>query len=357
MKRQEDLYWLALSRVKYLGPVKCFRLLKFFGSAEKIWSASPEELQTSQCLDKLALGNLLAARAAPLPEDEWEKLQKQEIRLLTLSDDAYPLSLLQMPDPPPLLYVKGEIPEAPALAIVGSRKATFYGLGAAEQLANSLAAQGITIISGLARGIDTAAHKGALKSGKTVAVLGCGLDIYYPPENKALYQLISERGGLISEFPLGTKPDRVNFPRRNRIISGLANGVLLVEAAEKSGSLITADYALEQGKEVFAVPGMITSRQSCGTNRLIQEGAKLVQRADDILTELGIKKSVKEDKVSLSSEEKLILSMLLEEAKSIEELTEETNLTLPQVYKIMADLERKSCIIKLSNNKYTTLTD
>lgn len=357
MKKQEDLYWLALSQVKYLGPVKCFKLLKFFGSAEKIWSAAPEELKASRCLDKPALSNLLAVRAVPLPEEEWEKLRNKGIRLLTLSDNDYPLSLLQMPDPPPLLYVKGELPEAPALAIVGSRKATFYGLGAAEQLAYALAAQGITIVSGLARGIDTAAHKGALKTGKTIAVLGCGLDVYYPPENKALYQLISERGAVISEFPLGTKPDRVNFPRCNRIISGLSAGVLLVEAAEKSGSLITADYALEQGKEVFAVPGMIISRQSYGTNRLIQEGAKLVQKAEDILHELGIKKSAKEDNVSFSAEEKLLLSIIFEEARSIEELTDETNLTLPQVYKIIADLERKNCLVRLSNNKYTFLTD
>lgn len=348
---------MALSQVKYLGPVKCFKLLKFFGSAEKIWSAAPEELKDSCCLDKLALDNLLAVRAKPLPEGEWEKLQKQGIRLLTLSDDDYPLSLLQMPDPPPLLYVKGEIPEAPALAIVGSRKATFYGLGAAEQLAHDLAAQGVTVVSGMARGIDTAAHKGALKAGKTIAVLGCGLDICYPPENKALYRLISEQGGIISEFPLGTKPDRGNFPRRNRIISGLAAGVLLVEAAEKSGSLITADYALEQGKEVFAVPGMITSRQSYGTNRLIQEGAKLVQKAEDILNELGIKKQAAKNKVSLSSEEKLLLSIILEEARSIDELAAETKLPLPQIYKIMADLELKGCLVKLSSNKYASLAD
>ena len=207
---------------------------------------------------------------------------------VTFTSADYPKSLFEIPDPPPFLYVQGALRcHETAIAIVGSRRATAYGLQTTARLAEALAGQGITVISGMARGVDTAAHKGAIAAGgRTVGVLGCGIDRIYPPENRRLFQEMSEKGALISEFPLGTLPLAENFPRRNRIISGLSRGVLVVEAAENSGSLITAQYALEHGRDVFAVPGNISFATSRGSNRLIKQGAKLVDCVEDILEEL-----------------------------------------------------------------------
>ncbi len=210
-------------------------------------------------------------------------------RLLLSEDDEYPASLAAVPAPPPFLLVRGELrkEDALALAIVGSRRASAYGLGAAERLAADLAARGVTIVSGFARGIDTAAHRGALAAGgRTIAVLGCGVDVTYPPENRKLVGQVLERGALISQFPMGTPALPGHFPLRNRTIAGLTLGTIVVEAAERSGALITAGHAGELGREVFAVPGPVTSETSRGANRLIQDGAKLVQGWEDVLAEL-----------------------------------------------------------------------
>ncbi len=220
--------------------------------------------------------------------------KENKTRTLSFSDKGYPTNLKYIYDPPPTLYVKGNIlPEDNiAIAIIGSRRATYYGLKNAENLSFELAAGGITIISGLARGVDSAAHRGALKAGgRTIAVLGSGLNIIYPPENEKLAREILQCGAVISEFPQGTAPLRQNFPRRNRIISGLSLGVVVVEAAKRSGALITANLALEQGREVFALPGKIDSFTSRGTHDLIKQGAKLVESAEDIIEELEPLKS------------------------------------------------------------------
>jgi DNA processing protein len=286
----DRIYWLGFSLVPKIGPKSLARLLNGFGSLPAAWSAS--ELQLRQAgLDGQALNNLLRVRSEIDLDREIAKIERTGARFLTLTDDEYPTLLKTLPEAPPVLYIRGSLgaEDNRALSIVGTRKPTAYGRDAAYSLSKQLAARDVTIISGLAQGIDAAAHRGALDAGgRTIAVLGSGIDQLYPRENTGLAQEIAKHGALISEFPMGAPPEGRNFPRRNRIISGLSLGVLVVEAPEKSGALITAITAAEQGREVFAVPGNIFSQASSGTNRLIQDGAKLVMDVDDILDELKI---------------------------------------------------------------------
>ncbi len=218
-------------------------------------------------------------------------IKKLNLNVLTRQDDEYPQNLKNILYPPIVLYVKGRLKpqDCNSIAIVGSRLASFYGLSCAEKLAGELANYGLTVVSGMARGIDTASHRGALKqNGRTIAVIGSGFNRIYPPENKGLCEEIAGSGAVISEFPIDTPPEKENFPRRNRIISGLSLGVVVVEAARNSGALITADFALEQGREVFALPGKVDSSTSFGTNELIKQGAKLVSCVDDIIEEFAL---------------------------------------------------------------------
>jgi len=281
-------YWVGLNRVYGLGPKRFQLLRKHFGSPERVWKSKESELAKILGQNSPVVQNILKCRATLDLEKELANLEERKIQVLTLEDTAYPVNLLQIYDPPPVLYVKGVLAQedAKAVAVVGSRRATPYGKAVADQLAGDLAQAGITVVSGLARGVDTCGHRGALRcGGRTLAVLGCGVDVVYPRENQELFEEIAAKGAIISEFPLGTPPEASNFPVRNRIISGLALGVLVVEAAEDGGALITADFALEQGRDVFAVPGAITNRYSRGTNRLIKDGAKLVEGVADILEE------------------------------------------------------------------------
>ena len=284
--------WLALSLVPGLGDDSCRKLLMAFGEPQKIFSATHSELSRvvpgkiariiSQGVDQNAI----------LPALKW--LEEDCNHLVTLADEDYPRLLLQISDPPPLLYVKGrrELLNIPALAIVGSRNATPQGIANAESFAQSLSDAGFAILSGLALGIDAAAHRGGLKGAcSSVAVVGTGLDIVYPARNRDLAHALADSGALVSEFPLGTPAIGSNFPRRNRIISGLARGCLVVEAALSSGSLITARLALEQGREVFAVPGSIHSPLSKGCHALIKQGAKLAENAQDVIEEIGWQKT------------------------------------------------------------------
>ena len=285
------LDWLALSLVPGLGPAGCRRLLDHFDSPGAILCAPVQELHRvpgvqARQLAPLADRDGLRRRA----EEELGALRRVGGSVLTLADDAYPVPLRQLSDPPLVLYVLGnrELPAATGVAVVGSRAATTYGRRVAFSLARELATQGVTVISGLALGIDSEAHAGAVAGGgTTVAVLGCGIDVVYPSANRHLYRKIAEAGTLLSEYPLGTKPEGFRFPARNRIIAGLSRGVVVVEATRKSGSLITAQIALDYGREVFAVPGQVDSCKSEGTHWLLQQGARLVQRADDILPEIG----------------------------------------------------------------------
>ena len=237
--------------------------------------------------------DILRFRAWDRLEAELAKMAAAGVEVLLQTDPRFPERLKQIPYPPPLLFLKGSLlpQDDLALALVGTRAASYYGLKTCRRLAGALALRGVTVVSGLARGIDTAAHQGALEnSGRTLAVLGCGLDVVYPPENLKLYEQIPEQGALVSEFPLGTPPEARNFPIRNRIISGLSLGVVVVEAGERSGAGITAQIALDQNREVFAVPGPIDSPTSVGPHRLIQQGAKLVQDVEDIFQELPVLK-------------------------------------------------------------------
>jgi len=280
------------------------------------------------------------------------------IKKINESDAIYPESLKNITRPPSELYVDGNIiPEdKDAIAIVGTRRPTTYGIRQAEHIAYELALRGITIISGMARGIDTKAHEGALRAkGRTIAILGSGLNKIYPPENKRLSEKIAKNGALISEFPLDTPPYRSNFPRRNRIISGMSKGVLVVEAAQKSGSLITANFALEEGREVFAIPGCVTSPQSAGTNALIKEGAKLVERTDDILEELGMfgnKEDMKNKGSLISDEEKKVFDILTTKPKEINEISENAKLPSYKVVEILFKLQLKRLAKALPGNNF-----
>ena len=283
-------YWLALNRVRGIGPARFRLLLEGFGSARGVWKAGPADWQAAG-LDARSVAALAQQREHIEPEAEVERLVRLHIGALRTIDPAYPQLLQEIPLPPPVLYVRGTLAPADewALAIVGTRRASPYGKQMTERLAGELARQAITVVSGLARGIDTVAHQAALAAGgRTIAVLGCGPDLVYPPENAKLAVRIVEQGAVITEFPPGTQPEAGNFPARNRLISGLSLGVLVTEAPETSGALITTRFAAEQGRDIFAVPGNVTSRGSVGANRLIQDGAKMVLEVGDILSELNL---------------------------------------------------------------------
>jgi DNA processing protein len=283
--------WVALNMTPGIGPRAAAKLLERFGSAAAVYSATRMELEKVHLLPE-AVDSIIARDVHDKAEAEIENVRKLGAEILILDDGVYPSLLREIYDPPIALYVKGawsECLEQPCVAIVGSRKSSTYGQNAASMLARDLALRGVTVISGFARGIDAAAHRGAVEcGGRTVAVLGTGIDQVYPRDHKKLAGEILERGGaMVTQFPLATPPVSENFPYRNRIISGLSLGVVVVEAAENSGSLITARLAIEQNREVFAVPGNITSRNSFGTNYLIKgAGAKLVQQWQDVAAEL-----------------------------------------------------------------------
>ncbi len=287
------------------------------------------------------------------------------IRKITIDDEEYPKNLRNIYDPPQALHLNGEIlPEDDiAVALVGSRNASIYGLEACEKLAYELASSGITVVSGMARGIDTAAHRGALKArGRTIAVLGSGHNMVYPPENEKLYKEIAKSGVVITEFEEDTPPLKYNFPKRNRIISGISLGVVVVEAAQNSGALITANFALEQGREVFAVPGKINSTTSRGTHELIKDGAKLVQSAEDIVEELNIsKRPVDDDKstskpdgieIKLSEYERSIYELLSDEPCHIDEIVGRANIALSKTSQILLNLELKRLVRELPGKNY-----
>jgi DNA processing protein len=293
--RERD-YWLALTRVVGIGPARFQRLIAFFGSAERAWQADPLSLAQAG-LDRRTVSALRALRRRVHPAEEEAALRAVGVRAITLQEDDYPAPLRTIGEPPPVLFLRGDLVAADewAVAIVGTRRATSYGRQVAEQLGGALAQAGVTVVSGLARGIDGCAHQAALAAGgRTIAVLGHGLDTIYPPEHARLAEEIAANGALVSEFPLGTRPDAPNFPRRNRILAGLARATVVVEAGLSSGALITADCALEQGREVFAVPGSILSPSSRGTNALIKDGARPLTETQDLLEELHLSLAVEQ---------------------------------------------------------------
>jgi DNA processing protein len=286
---ETSMQWLALALTPGLGPTKARRVIEFFGSVQALFRASLTELEAAG-LRSVSAQSLGTGRSMELAQDELGKAASADARIIGLDDPGYPTQLKQIYDPPLILYVRGDeaVISQPGIALVGTRHPTPYGSGMAERLACDLAARGLVIFSGMARGIDTAGHRGAIAAkGKTVAVWGTGVDVVYPKENTRLVEQILALGGaVISEFPIGTFPAPQNFPIRNRIISGISLGVLVVEAAEYSGTRITARCALEQNREVFAVPGNVTNKGSWTPNTLIKQGAKLVATWEDVWEEL-----------------------------------------------------------------------
>ncbi len=360
-QEREVLYWLVSSL--FLGAVSIRRLGAYFGSYTPLLNIEETELRAAGILTEGQIQKLMAWQSQfPACRKNLESLEMGEdpAVFVTAYDDVYPERLREIYDYPMGLFVKGRLPEAdrPAVAIVGARGCSFYGEQIAEEFARVLAAEGVQIFSGLAAGIDGAAHKGALKAGRpTFGVLGCGINICYPAANFKLYQQMKQTGGIISEFPPGTKPKAQNFPMRNRIISGLADAVLVVEAREKSGSLITAELALEQGREVFAVPGRITDHLSEGCNWLIQQGAHVAVSPGDILEYLGVKcqkqlilcgKNVN----TLAKKEKMVYSCLDFKPKHIDQILEESGLPLSETLGILLELELGGYAFRAGNHYY-----
>ncbi len=339
-------------------------LLEHFGSVGAILKARKADLLRIPKIGEATARNIAQARRHNVGKEK-ELARKLGIEIITYHDDAYPANLKAIHDPPLVLYVKGKVEENDrlALAMVGARRCSYYGRKQAERLAGQLARLGITVVSGMARGIDTCCHQGALGAGgRTIAVLGNGLASIYPPENEKLFDQIVACGAVISELPLEAPPLAQHFPRRNRLISGLSLGALVVEASARSGSLITARWALEQGKEVFAVPGKIDSPHSKGCHRLIKDGAKLVEDVNDILDELGelgqmLKTESTEEveagpELPLNPEEKQVFRLLSTDPKHIDDIAAETGYASAKVSSILVSLELKKIVTQLPGNQF-----
>jgi len=356
---------LRLSMTRGIGIRTYNTLLERFGSSEAILNALKAELESvSGVGPKLATAIVEESRNIDIAS-ETNLAKEKNVQIIPYTSEQYPKHLKTIYDPPLVLYVKGNILEADvlALAIVGARRCTYYGLSQAERFGQLLAQKGFCIVSGMARGIDAAAHRGAIKAnGRTIAILGCGLGVIYPRENIELAEQIVQHGAIVSEFPMRTPPDFRNFPPRNRLISGLSLGVLVVESSLSSGSLITAQWALEQGKEVFAIPGNIDSIYSRGTHKLIKEGAKLVEDINDIIQELGpiaetlnpCDEAATNDprSLSLNSQEKKIFSLLSSSPKDIDEIIQATELPTSVVSSTLMILEIKKLVKQLSGKRF-----
>ncbi|WP_366921656.1 DNA-processing protein DprA [Metallumcola ferriviriculae] len=359
----KDICWLGLSQVPGFGPRSLKQLLQEFSSVEELWTCSAELLRQT-AISQAQIETFLQFRKNFDPHRETALLLENGIYFIHLDHPDYPERLTWLYDPPLVLYYRGDITilKDETIGVVGSRRATAYGAKVAYNLASDLASSGLVIVSGMARGIDTAAHKGALGAqGKTVAVLGSGVDICYPKQNKEIYQEICTKGLVISEFPPNTPPEARNFPIRNRVISGLSSGVVVVEAAEKSGSLITADLALEQGKDVFAVPGPVNSANSVGTNRLLKQGALLVEDADDVLNQLGFSSGLWKNNapgkkgVLLTAEEEEIISLLCGGPIHLEQLAGDIGHSMERLQSLLLFLEVKGLVKKLPGSYYQAI--
>jgi len=358
----DRLYWLAWQLLLPGSAARVWSLVSNLGSFKDAWYVKDSELANVLRLKSPAANRLIERRANIDIEREYDQLVSKGIEFVCYHDDKYPQSLRTIFDPPPGIFVRGELREtAPGAALVGSRKSTAYGRKVAGQLGYDLARAGVTVVSGMARGVDTAAHEGAVRAGGyTVAVLGCGVDVVYPPENKIIMQQIIESGAVISEFPPQSAPEAWHFPVRNRVISGLSRCVVVVEAAERSGALITADVALEQSRDVLAVPGNISSRMSKGSNGLIKQGAKLVESAADILEEMGLYTlfPVEDDTpdtmagIKLSPDENKIFNILCSEPMHLDEIIKRSGSNPGEVLSLLMYLEIKGVIKQLPGKMF-----
>ena len=360
-------HWIELSLVPGVGPKTFFKLLDSFGDPKKALEASRSTLEKVEGVNT-AVAEAIARRCESELEKSLGLIEEHEVTVVTFADPAYPELLKNIHDPPPLLYVKGTIEslDRNAISIVGSRRATHYGKTVAGKLAGDLARMGITVVSGLAYGVDAAAHKGALGAGgRTIAVLGCGVDVVYPRANSKLYEKIPASGAVISEFPMGCQPDAGQFPVRNRIVSGLSLGTLVVEAPRKSGALITARLAMEQNREVFAVPGNIFSPYGEGCHRLIKDGAKLVENVYDIMCEIEVgldgldigqptasAGETARAEIKMSVTEQKVFDYLSMAPVHIDGIIEECDLTASKAASALMTLELKGLVQQISGKQF-----
>lgn len=357
------MYWVGFNMVKGIGPVRFKTLVDAFGSPEAAWNASPEAMAQAGLSRKIVTAFQRLRKDVSL-EQVWERLQSLNVQVLTWDDESYPRNLKEIDQPPPVLYVRGSLtPEDEwAVAIVGTRRVTAYGRQVAEEVAATLARNGVTIISGLARGVDSIAHQAALNAGgRTLAVLGNGVDLIYPPENRKLTSQITERGALISDYALGTPPDGVNFPPRNRIISGLSLAVIVVEAGQTSGALITAGFAAEQGRDVFAVPGNINAPQSKGANRLIRDGAMPLLNPQDVLEALNLTMVVEHQavRVALPTDpvESRLYKLLSHEPKHVDEIRAQADMPIEVVSATLVMMELKGMVRQVGGMNYVAVRE
>jgi DNA processing protein len=356
-------YWIGFNLIKGIGAVRMQALIQHFGDLEVAWRAAPIDLARAG-LGLKVIERILQARQNVDLEKLWAKIEAQGIKILTWEDETYPQRLKEIDQPPPVLYIRGDyLPDDLfAVAIVGTRRVTPYGRQITEELAAYLAANGITVISGLARGVDAIAHQTGLKAGgRTIGVLGSGVDRIYPPEHRGLAEKMMAQGAIVSDYPPGTPPDAANFPPRNRIISGLSLAVVVVEAGETSGALITAEFAAEQGREVFAVPGSILAPQSKGTNKLIQNGALPLLSVNDLmqaldLTRMGEHKAAR--KVIPSDEtEARLMNVLSEQPLHIDEIRNQSELPIEKVSATLALMELKGMVRQVGGMNYVAVRE
>ncbi|MCU0480844.1 MAG: DNA-processing protein DprA [Anaerolineae bacterium] len=360
----ERYYWLGFNIISSMGINRIEALITQFGSLANVWNADKKHLHNAKLPQKF-IEKLLASREKLDLQAEYQKLAKYNARMMIFTDNDYPAKLRTINDPPPVLYIRGNLlpQDEKAVAVVGTRKCTRYGKEISASLSEQLAKNGVTIISGLAQGIDASAHEGALKGGgRTIAIMGCGIDRIYPAEHAGLAKRVMEHGALISEFALGTAPLANNFPRRNRIISGLSLGVLIVEAPEKSGALITASVAAEQGRDVFVIPSNITNNMASGTNKLLQDGAKLVISVEDILDELNVEYTVMQTRAKVeaiqpsTNEEAKILQCLGTEPAHIDDIIRQSGLNSAEVMGFLTILELKGLAQSTGYMQYSLVT-
>ena len=360
---EAKMFWVGLNLVKGIGSVRFKALLDEFGDPETAWNASPQALLDAGLSPKIVEFFQRVRKGVSL-DQVWDRIQSLGVDVLTWDDLDYPRHLKEIDQPPPVLYVRGSIlPEDEwSVAIVGTRRVTAYGRQVAEEVATTLARNGVTIVSGLARGVDFIAHQAALNAGgRTLAVLGNGVDIVYPPENRQLAAQIMEHGALISDYALGTQPDGINFPPRNRIISGLSMAVIIVEAGTTSGALITATFAAEQGRDVFAVPGNINAPQSQGTNRLIRDGAQPLLDPQDVLETLNLTMVTEHRavRVALPSDpvEARLYHLLSHEPKHVDEIRSQANMPIETVSATLAMMELKGMVRQVGGMNYVAVKE
>jgi DNA processing protein len=356
-------YWIGFNLVRGIGAVRFHQILSYFGDLSLAWDA-PAEAFKQAGLPERALQNFLRLRAEIDLDELYESILEQNITVLTTQDEDYPHLLQEIDQPPPVLYLRGSLLPADdlAVAVVGTRRVSAYGRQVAQDTAYFLAGHGLTIVSGMARGVDALAHQAALRAGgRTIAVLGSGVDVIYPPENRKLAEEIIDNGALVSDYPLGTQPEGINFPPRNRIISGLSLASIVVEAGERSGALITADFAVEQGREVFAVPGNVLSPMSRGTNRLIQKGACALVSPQDVLDVLDLERVTEHQAarqvLPADTTEAKILQVMDYDPMHVDDICAAVSMPVDKISAALTMMELKGLVQHVGGMRYTALRD